>query len=285
MHGPPLAPNTSSSKASDHRTLTTPRSGSYLRTQVQYQLHNSVTDALPLSSNSGLSKTPNPVMVSSPTPIYRQPSNYKHAAGSILPSNLKSITSSVISGGPTSFSAAAASTTASQLSTVTIAGPVFSSVTPRATWQKLELDSMASMREAHQPGYHVAHSKKHHTVSPQRQHHLAGPAGVAPKSCSAARECIVEARRIVQHFVSGSCSEAAFCSVFERSTGHERWALLRVLKELLGNAANSEEHCESLLLVRAYHIFIPLPFLLSSPTRVYFCRRNPQKSRHASWCI
>ena len=285
MHGPPLAPNTSSSKASDHRTLTTPRSGSYLRTQVQYQLHNSVTDALPLSSNSGLSKTPNPVMVSSPTPIYRQPSNYKHAAGSVLPSNLKSVTSSVISGGPTSFSAAAASTTASQLSTVTIAGPVFSSLTPRATWQKLELDSMASMREAHQPGYHVAHSKKHHTVSPQRLHHLAGPAGVAPKSCSAARECIVEARRIVQHFVSGSCSEAAFCSVFERSTGHERWALLRVLKELLGNAANSEEHCESLLLVRAQHIFIPLSCLISSPTRVHFCRRNLQKSLHASWCI
>ncbi len=31
--------------------------------------------------------------------------------------------------------------------------------------------------------------------------------------------------------------------------GNERWALLRVLKDMLCNAANSEEHCESMLLV------------------------------------
>jgi hypothetical protein len=250
-----LSPSTSkfsSSQASDDHTLTTPRSGSYLRTQVQYQFHKHAMDEAPNSGNFGLAKTPNPIMLSSPTPIYRQPSKCKHAAGSILPRNLKSITSSVISGIPSSFSAAAASITASQLSTETVAGPVFSSLTPRATWQKLEVESMANTRTVHQSDRHVDLSKKIHAASPRHQRYSEGAAGFIPKSSTAARECIVEARRIVQHFVSGTCSEAAFCSVIERSTGHERWALLRVLKELLGNAAHSEEHCESMLLVRSY---------------------------------
>ena len=138
----------------------------------------------------------------------------------IFPSNLKSITSSVVSDSrlPFSFSAAAASTTASQLSTVTIAGPVFSSLHPRTVWQRLEVDSMASPRIAYQTSCPVAPSKAVHAVSPQRQRQFEGSGGVAPKSSTTARECVVEARRIVQHFVSGTCSEAAFCSIIERST-------------------------------------------------------------------
>jgi hypothetical protein len=128
------------------------------------------------------------------------------------------------------------------------------------------------MHPTHQPDRLVNSSKTKPAVSPQRQRHPESTAGFAPKSSTAARECIVEARRIVQHFVSGSCSEAAFCSVIERSTGHERWALLRVLKELLGNAANSEEHCESLLSVRINWMFMR-QLLRPSPILVHFSGR------------
>lgn len=232
--------NSSSFEANESQPkLATPRSGKYLRTQVQYQLHN--LNSVTSSGNK------NPMVLSSPTPISRQPLNFRHATNSIFPSTLKSITSSVVSETrvPFSFSVAAASTTASQLSTLTIAGPVFSSQHPRATWQRLEANSMASPRQSDQ----TTHSKKNHSRSPQRQRQLEGSGGAMPKSSTAARECVVEARRIVQHFVSGTCSEADFCSVIERSSGHERWALLRVLKDMLGNAANSEEHCETMLLV------------------------------------
>jgi hypothetical protein len=224
-----------------------------LRTQNQDQpqSHASHLAAFPISASSAHPQTSHPVIVSSPTPMARQPANYKHTTASILPANLKSITSSVISEGraPSSFSTAAASSTASQLSTFMIAGPVFSSLQPRAAWQKLEVDSMASVHAASQPESPVSPTKSRIHVSP-RQRQLEGSGGVAPSSKTTARECIVEARRIVQHFVSGRCSEAAFCSVIERSSGHERWALLSVLKAMLCNAAHSEEHRESLLLVR-----------------------------------
>lgn len=122
---------------------------------------------------------------------------------------------------------------------------------------------MASPRQADQ----TTHSRKNHSRSPQRQRQLEGSGGAMPRSSTAARECVVEARRIVQHFVSGTCSEADFCSVIERSSGHERWALLRVLKDMLGNAANSEEHCETMLLEESAKItsrFLVLQLLSQS---------------------
>ena len=254
MHTSPRSKHASSLEGSESlRHSMSPRSGMYLRTQNQ-----------PISGSSGSPQTSHSIIISSPTPLTRQPANYKHATASILPANLKSITSTVISEGraPSSFTAAAASTTASQLSTLMIAGPVFSSLQPRAAWQKLEVDSMASAYVASQPESPVSPTKTRIRVSPQRQRQLEGSGGVAPSSRTTARECIVEARRIVQHFVSGRCSEAAFCSVVERSSGHERWALLSVLKAMLCNAAHSEEHRESLLLVRVpliIHCTIVLP--------------------------
>lgn len=256
MHASSRVSSTSSIDASEpsHQT-TTPRSGKFLRTQVQYQLYTpGGSSAVPSSGNSSL-QTPHPIIVSSPTPVSRQPSNYRQGAGSIFPTNLKSITSAAINEGrvPTSFSAAAASATAAQLSTISIAGPVFSSLSPRATWQQVEAVSMAgTIHSARKLGSPGASSKRSHFVSPQRQRQMEGVGGVAPRSSTTARECIVEARRIVQHFVNSSCNEATFFSVIERSTGHERWALLRVLKELLSNAAKSEEHRECLLLVRGH---------------------------------
>jgi hypothetical protein len=285
MHSSSCVSNTSSLDASEPlHPATTPRAGKFLRTQVQYQLHTRGSSAVPFSGNSSLLKTPHPVIVSSPTPISRQPSNYRQGAGSIFPNNLKSITSAFTSEArlPFSFSAAAASTTASQLSTITIAGPVFSSSSPRSTWQQLEVDSMTdTIHSAHKLESPGALSKRTHFVSLQRQRQLEGAGGVAPRSSTTARECIVEARRIVQHFVNSSCSEAAFYSVIERSAGHERWALLRVLKELLSNAAKSEEHRESLLLVRGYRLFIRLIFQVSY-TRACICRKSLRKSRRAS---
>ena len=116
-------------------------------------------------------------------------------------------------------------------------------------WHVSMAGTIHSARKLGSPG---ASSKRSHFVSPQRQRQMEGVGGVAPRSSTTARECIVEARRIVQHFVNSSCNEATFFSVIERSTGHERWALLRVLKELLSNAAKSEEHRECLLLVRGH---------------------------------
>ena len=220
MDLPSSSSKSSSFEASEpHLKSTTPRSGKYLRTQVQYQLNNLTTAAGAIAGGSSLPKTPDHIVLSSPTPMSRQPTNYKHGTGSIFPSNLKSITSSVVSDSrpPFSFSAAAASTTASQLSTVTIAGPVFSSLHPRTVWQRLEVDSMASPRVAYQSSSPVAQSKAVHAASPRRQRQLEGSGGVEPKSSTTARECVIEARRIVQHFVSGACSEAAFCSVIGRS--------------------------------------------------------------------
>jgi hypothetical protein len=122
----------------------------------------------------------------------------------------------------------------------------------------LEINNMARV----QPPSHL-HSSAPLTqkisLSP-RQRHSDAAGGVAPSGSTTARECIVEARRIVEHFVRGTCSESVFCSVIERSCGHERWALLRVLKDMLGNAASSEEHCQSLLLVCG-HSFVSLDFV------------------------
>ncbi len=222
MHLPSSAANSNAPAFEAVESLqksTTPRSGRYLRAQTQYQLRNFASAAGPVSSAPRHSKSSYPTIMSSPTPLSRQPSNYRHGPASIFPGNMKSITSSVISENriPSSFSAAAASTNASQIPSATIAGPVFASLHPRATWQRLEVDSMASPRIEQTAIRTGASSKTVRTLSPQRQRKLEGSGGVAPKSNTTARECVVEARGVINHFVNGTCSEAEFCSVIERS--------------------------------------------------------------------